>query len=233
MKKDNPFITLLKKAHIIAGEIEGEENIKNTAAPSKQEAKKVKVTSTRVVTFDDLKKQSKKLKVDSFEELVPEGDETTYRFETIFEKANIQTPRHGWNVFKVVDYMDTNLAMGENNAKMALLGAMKVDKAKPEELLVNAFNHDQAMDKFELFLSSRITKRAERLTAENAELEKKVKELQQHIEKNMKRIDEDQKYFETWKREKVALEERMARATSYLTINQQAVSIGSVTENKQ
>jgi hypothetical protein len=186
---------------------------------------------TKIITLDELKKQSREISVEHFECCIPPGEELKLSFDDVFTRANIREPKHGWTITRVAETVSTPeyQTMGEDTAKQALVGALKSAKTKPEEILKDAMERDRALDKFEEFLNGRIVKTQTELLDQNAEIEQKIQQLAKQKEENLTRIQEVKDYLARWKTEKVEIEKSFAKAASYLTA-ENVVSIGPVTD---
>lgn len=226
------FKKFLQKVHILADDTEGEDKIKDPKAPSREEAKQVRVTKTKVVSLEELKKKAKEIKAGELEEMIEPGEEMKLTFERLFEIANIKEPKHGWTILKVFDFIETPeyKGFGEEDAKKALIGAISASKTKAEEVLRDAINRDLVIDNFEEILLSRIKQTEECLISENEEIDDNIKNLESKKIENLKRIEREKKYFEHWKKEKIELEMKMAKAASYLTLDD-VVSVSSMPPN--
>ncbi|MHC9544415.1 MAG: hypothetical protein AB9903_33280 [Vulcanimicrobiota bacterium] len=187
---------------------------------------------TKIITLDELKKKSREISVEQFEGFIPPGEELKLNFDEIFARANIREPKHGWTIIRVAETVSTPEyeLMGMENAKLALAGALKSAKTKPEEILKDAMERDRVLDKFEEFLNARILKTQTALLDQNAGIEQKIIELTRQKEENTERIQHEKDFLARWKTEKTEVEKSLARAASYLTADQ-VVSIGPVTDD--
>ncbi|MGV8122469.1 MAG: hypothetical protein AB2L14_22150 [Candidatus Xenobiia bacterium LiM19] len=212
--------------------------IKDPKAPQKAEnngntvGETPKPLRTKIITLDELKKKSREISVEHFEGFIPPGEELKLNFDEIFLRANIREPKHGWTIIRVAETVSTPEyeLMGMENAKLALAGALKSAKTRPEEILKDAMERDRVLDRFEEFLNARIVKTQTELLDQNAGIEQKILELTRQKEENTERIRREKDYLARWKTEKTEVEKNLARAASYLTTDQ-VVSIGSVTDD--
>ncbi len=192
-----------------------------------------KPLKTKIITLEDLKKKSREISIEHFEGFIPPGEELKLGFDEIFSRANIKEPKHGWTIIRVAETVSTPEyeEMGIENAKLALLGALKTARTKPEEILKDAMERDTVLDKYEEFLNARIVKTSDALLDQNAEIEQKILELTRQKGENLKSIQDEKAFLARWKTEKVEVEKKMAKAASYLTAAVDIVSIGPVTED--
>lgn len=186
---------------------------------------------TKIITLDDLKKKSREISVEHFEGFIPPGEELKLNFDEIFQRANIREPKHGWTIVRVAETVSTPEyeMMGIENARLAIAGALKSAKTRPEEILKDAVERDRVLDRFEEFLNARIQKTQTELLDQNAEIEQKILELTRQKEENTERIKREKDFLARWKTEKTEVEKSLAKAASYLTTDQ-VVSVGPVTE---
>lgn len=185
----------------------------------------------KVITLDDLKQKAKKLKLGLFDELIKPGEELKLSFEEVFSRGNVQDPPHGWTIMKILDRLSTEefKRMGDEQIKALFLGELKADKSSPREVLQDALSRDEILDDYEKFLQERVTKTKETLLDENADIEQKLRDLTAKKEQNTRRIEDEARALERWKSGKLELEKNIARAASYLTV-ENIVSIGLVTD---
>lgn len=217
----------LRKVHIIGDTGPLDES----KAPPQAGAKKPVIEKKRIISFEELREQSKKIKRGQFEELVPAGEELKLTFDDILERANVKEPKHGWTIMKIVERLATSeyQKMSNEQVKTALMGDLKADRAKPEEVLQDAVHRDEILDDYEVFLSKRVADTAVKLRDENFEILKKIKELSEKRESNEKRISDEELALTAWKKQKLEIEKKMASAASYFTV-ENVVSVGGVSE---
>ena len=192
-----------------------------------------KAVQKKVISLEELRNKSKKLKLGIFDELIKPGEELKLTFDEIFERANVQEPKHGWNIRKITDRLETKefALMNEEQIKAALAGEIKADKATPKDVLQDAVSRDEVLDDFEKFLARRIARNTDALLDENAAIEAKLRELTEKKAQNTKRMENEKKALAQWKLDKVALEQKMAKASLYLT-SESVVSVGLVSGNE-
>jgi hypothetical protein len=224
------FFAKARKVFVYEQTGEGREGKK--AAKGTGEKKEPPAPKTKIITLAELQKKSKALKVDHFEELIAPGEELTHTFETIFEKANIRPAKPEATIEWVADFVEMKECadMPHDDIRQMLLASMKASRVRPEDVLQDAVHRDLAMDRYEPFLQSRVTKAGENLQDEIVAAQSKIRDLEAKIDENRKKIAEMKAFFEAFKTEKIGKETRMAKAARYLTADEHVVSIGSVTE---
>lgn len=142
-------------------------------------------------------------------------------FPEIYRAAGVEEPAHGFTAFKVLEILSSpDFAGLPPKAKAAALGGfLKMNPAGPvaiSSVIQDAVRRDQALDKFEEFLRSRLSSAAEAVERENAKLQAEVDDLvrrhREAIEENRRRLDGERSRLDAWLERKRAEEARLHAA---------------------
>ncbi len=169
----------------------------------------------RSVTLDELTKQ---VRTEEVRVLAGLPAELTVPFEKVFEAAGVTSPGHGWSVDRLSELLRTDQykGMDRDAAQKAVLGVLSAVKANVEDLIGDAVARDQALDKFEAFVSQKMEDRKVARQRKATQLEDQIRDL----EKERARLEADGKVdaerWREWRRRKVAYEHEMAWAMGYL-----------------
>jgi len=144
-------------------------------------------------------------------------------FPAIYKAAGIQDPPHGYTAHKVLEILSSpgfeNL---DSKAKAAALaGFLQMNPTGPvpiTDVVQDAVRRDQALDRFEGFLRTKLKARAEQVEKENARLQAEIDEL---VRKNREQMDANRRDLEgeearlaQWQSSKKAEERRLFDAVS-------------------
>lgn len=119
-------------------------------------------------------------------------------FAAIYKAAGIQDPAHGYTAHKVLEILSsTHFANLDSKAKAAALsGFLKMNPTGPvpiTDVVQDAVRRDQALDKFEDFLRTKLKARTEQVEKENARLQAEIDDL---VQRNRERMDANRRELE-------------------------------------
>jgi hypothetical protein len=144
-------------------------------------------------------------------------------FPSIYKVAGIADPPHGYTAHKVLEILSSSdFANLDSKAKAAALtGFLKMNPGGPvpiSDVVQDAVRRDQALDKFEDFLRTKLKGRTEQMEKENARLQKEIDEL---VQRNREKMDANRRALEAeearlaqWQLSKKAEERRLFDAVS-------------------
>jgi hypothetical protein len=144
-------------------------------------------------------------------------------FAAIYKAANIQDPPHGYTAHKVLEILSsphfTNL---DSKAKAAALaGFLQMNPTGPvpiTDVVQDAVRRDQALDKFEDFLRTKLKARTEQAEKENARLQAEIDELvrrnREQMDANRRDLEKEEARLSQWQLSKKAEERRLFDAVS-------------------
>jgi hypothetical protein len=144
-------------------------------------------------------------------------------FAEIYRAAAIEDPAHGFSAGKVLEMLRApELAALEVKAKAAALqGFLKMNPTGPvaiADIIRDAVRRDQALDKFEELLRSKLAELATRTENDNAVLQSEIDELQRRhrarMEENRRQLDAERQRLDAWVETKRAEEARLAEAVA-------------------
>ena len=162
---------------------------------------------TRTITLDELVS----LHIKDLQKLSQLPGEASVSFEEIFKAAGIETPSNGWNVDRLLEFLqhDGIRAMDRAQAQRATLEALAADKVESAAVIQDAILRDQALDAF----AELAAKKNERLLDEKQHELQALKDQQKQLERQ---IANEQKKWTEWRALKRQREKDMARAIGYL-----------------
>lgn len=144
-------------------------------------------------------------------------------FAAVYKAAGIQDPAHGYTANKVLEILSsTDLSNLDSRAKAAALaGFLRMNPTGPvpiSDIVQDAVRRDQALDRFEDFLRTKLKARTEEMEKENARLQAEIDELvrknRETMDKNRHALEEEEVRFATWQLTKKAEERRLFEAVS-------------------
>lgn len=161
----------------------------------------------------------------------PEGEEGSGEiagmdipdFAAVYRAAGIQDPPHGYTANKVLEILSSpDLANLDSRAKAAALaGFLRMNPTGPvpiTDVVQDAVRRDQALDRFEDFLRTKLKARTEEMEKENARLQAEIDELvrknRELMDKNRRALEEEEARFSQWQLTKKAEERRLFEAVS-------------------
>ncbi|MFL6292854.1 MAG: hypothetical protein ACJ759_18325 [Thermoanaerobaculia bacterium] len=144
-------------------------------------------------------------------------------FAMIYKAAGIQDPAHGYTAHKVLEILSSSdFANLDSRAKAAALtGFLRMNPTGPvpiTDIVQDAVRRDQALDRFEDFLRTKLKARSEEKEKENARLQAEIDELvrknRDAMEANRRALEEEEARLSRWQLTKKAEERRLFEAVS-------------------
>jgi hypothetical protein len=144
-------------------------------------------------------------------------------FMAIYKAAGIADPPHGYTAHKVLEILSSSdLANLDSRAKAAALaGFLRMNPTGPvpiTDVVQDAVRRDQALDKFEDFLRTKLKARTEEMEKENARLQGEIDELvrrnREKMETNRRALESEEARLSQWQLSKKAEERRLFEAVS-------------------
>jgi len=145
----------------------------------------------------------------------------TDNFHKIYEAAEIKTPEHGYDIYKVMELLNSEdlKDMAPEVKKSAIIAALKITKVDVNDIIKDAVARDKALDAYEAMKQKSITDFRARKDEENAaiqqEIEAFVKAKQAQIEANKKAAAQSEIDLNEWMKKKQAEEQRIYDAVSF------------------
>jgi hypothetical protein len=136
------------------------------------------------------------------------GDEIP-DFPAVFKAAGVVDPPHGYSVYKVLEiFASPGFATLDTRAKAAALtGFLNMNPSGPvpvTDIVQDAVRRDQALDKFEEFLRTKLATHTAQTDKDNARLQAEIDEV-------------THRNRETMEANRIALEAEQTRLTRWLT----------------
>jgi hypothetical protein len=144
-------------------------------------------------------------------------------FNAVFKAAGISDPAHGYSAYKVLEILSSpEFANLDSKAKAAALsGFLKMSPTGPvpiSDVVQDAVRRDQALDKFEDFLRTKLKARTEQMEKENRDLQAEIDALAQRnrekMEANRKALAAEEERFARWQITKRIEERRLFDAVA-------------------
>ena len=144
-------------------------------------------------------------------------------FAAIYKAAKIEDPAHGYTAQKVLEILSSpHLANLDSKAKAAALaGFLQMNPTGPvpiTDVVQDAVRRDQALDKFEDFLRTKLKARTEQMEKENARLQAEIDELvrrnREKMDTNRRDLEKEEARLAQWQLTKKAEERRLFDAVS-------------------
>lgn len=144
-------------------------------------------------------------------------------FNAVFKAAGISDPAHGYSAYKVLEILSSpEFANLDSKAKAAALsGFLKMSPTGPvpiSDVVQDAVRRDQALDKFEDFLRTKLKARTEQMEKENRDLQAEIDALAQRnrekMEANRKALTAEEERFARWQITKRIEERRLFDAVA-------------------
>jgi hypothetical protein len=132
------------------------------------------------------------------EEMGAEGDEIP-DFGAIYKAAGVSDPAHGYTAYKVLEiFASPGFTALDTRAKAAALtGFLNMNPTGPvpiTDVVQDAVKRDQALDRFEEFLKSKLAAKSEQIEKDNAALQAEIDEV---IRRNREKMDTNRIALET------------------------------------
>jgi len=144
-------------------------------------------------------------------------------FAAVYKVAGITDPPHGYTAHKVLEILSSSdFANLDSKAKAAALtGFLKMNPSGPvpiSDIVQDAVRRDQALDKFEDFLRTKLKGRTDEMEKENARLQQEIDELvrrnREKMDANRRDLEAEEARLAQWQLSKKAEERRLFDAVS-------------------
>lgn len=144
-------------------------------------------------------------------------------FAMIYKAAGIQDPAHGYTAHKVLEILSSSdFANLDSRAKAAALaGFLRMNPTGPvpiTDIVQDAVRRDQALDRFEDFLRTKLKARSEEKEKENARLQAEIDELvrknREAMDANRRALEDEEARLARWQLTKKTEERRLFEAVS-------------------
>ncbi len=144
-------------------------------------------------------------------------------FPAIYRAAGVVDPPHGYSAYKVLEIFGSpGFAALDTRAKAAALtGFLNMNPSGPvpiTDVVQDAVRRDQALDKFEEFLRTKLSARSEQIDKENAQLQAEIDEVtrrnREKMEANRAALEAEQARFTRWLSTKRAEERKLFDAVN-------------------
>lgn len=151
------------------------------------------------------------------------GSDEIPEFSAVFSAAGIGDPPHGYTAYKVLEILSSpEFANLDSKAKAAALsGFLKMNPSGPvpiADVVQDAVRRDQALDKFEDFLRTKLKARTEQIEQENRDLQAEIDALalrnREKMEANRRALAEEEGRFARWQITKRIEERKLFDAVS-------------------
>jgi len=150
------------------------------------------------------------------------GDEIP-DFAAIYRAAGVTDPPHGYTAYKVLEiFASPGFATLDARAKAgALTGFLNMNPSGPvpvTDIVQDAVRRDQALDKFEEFLRSKLTSRSDQIDKDNAQLQAEIDEVsrrnREKMEANRVALEAEQSRLSRWQAVKRVEERKLYDAVN-------------------
>lgn len=159
----------------------------------------------------------------TFDETIADAESNPedYPLSKIYASAGIEAPAHGFTVDKLIEMMDAEEFAALDPPVKAqvitgLLRRLPTGAVDIDDIVDDAARRDRALDAFEAFLSDRVQRTADEVTASNAELQLEIDELSRRnaelMEANRQRLRDEEDRLERWLEKKREEEQRLFEA---------------------
>jgi hypothetical protein len=150
------------------------------------------------------------------------GDEIP-DFPAVFKAAGVVDPPHGYSVYKVLEiFSSPGFATLDTRAKAAALtGFLNMNPSGPvpvTDIVQDAVRRDQALDKFEEFLRTKLATHTQQTDKDNARLQAEIDEVthrnREKMEANRIALEAEQTRLTRWLTQKRAEERKLFDAVN-------------------
>jgi hypothetical protein len=151
------------------------------------------------------------------------GDDEVPDFPAIYKAAGVVDPPHGYSAYKVLEiFASPGFASLDLRAKAAALtGFLNMTPSGPvpiTDVVQDAVRRDQALDKFEEFLRTKLQGRQVEIEKENARLQAEIDELtlrnREKMEQSRQGLAQERAKIERWQTAKRIEERKLYDAVS-------------------
>jgi len=182
--------------------------LETVSAPANEPDRHVK---TRIVTLHELTCEIKSLEVSA---LADESEEAAPPPERIFETAGIAPNPKGWSVDKLKEIIQGELDKKKPREEIqkSVLAMMNADGVTAGDIVKDAVARDRALDAFEETAQERMAAGRKRIQ----DIEAQIEALRREDAGLRERMEERERQWSEWKRQKRAYENDLAATIAYI-----------------
>jgi hypothetical protein len=153
-------------------------------------------------------------------------------FEEIYRAAEIAAPPHGFTILKIIDLTQSEHIRNQSRdvKRSSLLLALEAAGVKPQEVVQDAVRRDKALDAYESVQQKALhdleTKKIQENQELQAEIEKRVSEMQSRIQANNEEVAKEKERLYGWQLKKQQEEQKIADAVSFFTSEKPITTMG-------
>jgi hypothetical protein len=154
-------------------------------------------------------------------------------FDQIYEAAEVRTPAHGFNIFKIADMLKSEhiRSLSVEIKRSSVLLALDAAGVKLQDIIEDAVRRDRALDTFETVQQRSLDQLEARKTDDNKKLQDEadrvLTELRAKIQRNNDEVAKERERIHTWRLQKQKEEQRIADAVSPF-VSQNPITTGPV-----
>jgi hypothetical protein len=173
------------------------------------------IIRTRIVTLQEL---ASEIKCEEVHALADSPAELSIPFEKIYETAGISSNPKDWTIERLRQWIASEPF--KNNAReeiqKAILNHLSSDGVPIETIVKDAIARDQALDSFEACIKEKMKHRRELCGRKMSEIEAQIKALQEQSLRLADKLEDDEKKWLEWRKQKRARERDLASVASYI-----------------
>lgn len=142
-------------------------------------------------------------------------------FDEIYRAAEIETPAHGYTIYKVADMLQNEHIrnLPKEVKRSSVLLALDAAAVKVEDVIQDAVRRDRALDTYERVQQKALEQLKAGKTKENAdiqaEIDRYVAQQRARIEANNDAVERETQRLYSWRLNKQQEEQKIADAVSY------------------
>jgi hypothetical protein len=142
-------------------------------------------------------------------------------FDEIYHAAEIDTPAHGYTIYKVADMLQNEHIrnLPKEVKRSSVLLALDAAGVKVEDVIQDAVRRDRALDTFEGVQQKALEQLQAAKTKENgdiqADMDRYVAQQRAKIEANNEAVEREKQRLYSWRLNKQQEEQKIADAVSY------------------
>jgi ElaB/YqjD/DUF883 family membrane-anchored ribosome-binding protein len=146
----------------------------------------------------------------------PVADPTS--FEQIYEAAEVRTPAHGFNIFKIAEMLKSEhiRSLPVEIKRSSVLLALDAAGVNLQDVIQDAVRRDHALDTFEAMQQRNLEQLEAQKGEDNkrlqAEADRVINELRGKIQSNNDEVAKERERLHTWRLQKQKEEQRIADA---------------------
>ena len=185
---------------------------------------------TRSITLEELVAEHREEREARYGEM---ATELTVDFDKLFEATKIESPQHGWNAQKALEFLESEDlgALGQGRIARLLLDRLDEEDIPAEDIVKDAAARDQALDSYERYAYKKLQERSKERRQETAKLGQQIEEMAQRIKSLESAVEKDEDFFDAWLDRKKMMEQRLLKLVSLITSDHD-VEVGSVTKEE-